>query len=62
MPPKRANQNQNNGGTPNSQIVMDRNTFIGIVQEVIAQQQQMQNPGDNRSNQEGQTMFYHFMK
>ena len=62
MPPKRANQNQNNGGTANSQIVMDRNTFMGIVQEVVAQQQQRQNPGDNILNREGQTMFDRFMK
>ena len=62
MPPKRANQNQNNGGTANSQIFMDRNTFMGIVQEVVAQQQQRQNPGDNIPNREGQTMFDRFMK
>ena len=63
----RAKTSRNSEGNANQQIVMNRSTFMDIVREAVAQQRpnhdnNMQNQGENRQNQDGQTMFDRFMK
>ncbi|XP_074335508.1 uncharacterized protein LOC141672725 [Apium graveolens] len=58
----RGSASQNNTGNGHHQIVIDRATFMDMVQEVAARQQQNSRGNNNGQNQEGQTMFDRFMK
>ncbi|KAL8133522.1 hypothetical protein AgCh_008838 [Apium graveolens] len=58
----RGSTGEYNAINDHQQIVMDRATFMDMVQEVASRQQQNSRGNNNRQNQEGQSMFDRFMK